>query len=391
MDVAPGRKPGLSPESGFDESDVGFLRRALTLARRGYGRTSPNPMVGAVLVRRGLVIGEGWHRRAGGPHAEIEALQQARRLGHEPAGATLYVTLEPCSTHGRTPPCTEALIASRIRRVVVGAADPNPRHAGRGFEFLRRAGLEVESGLLADECERLNETFNHWIVTRTPFVTLKAAMTLDGKLATVAGESKWITGERSRALGMRLRRGADAILVGVNTVLADDPSLTARPGPGEGRALASGRLRRVILDSRARTPTKARVVTDASRHLTILVCARAAPARRVTALQRVVRVMAAPADRNGRVDLPWLMRALGAEDITHLLVEGGSEVAASFVEARLVQRVALFYAPMVIGGKAAPRAVGGAGARSWDEVPGLDEVQWRRLGPDLFLTARVTR
>ena len=222
-------------------SDAHFMRLALRLARRGYGTTSPNPMVGAVLVKGGKIIGRGWHRRAGGPHAEIEALRDAQKRGHNPRGATLYVTLEPCCTHGRTPPCTEAIIAAGIKRVVVGAIDPNPKHAGKGFKILQRAGIAVKSFELASSRgsrsdsphrtatnARLNEAFNHWIVHRTPFVTVKAAMTLDGKIATASGESKWITGEKARAYGMKLRQGSDAILVGINTILADDPSLTVR-------------------------------------------------------------------------------------------------------------------------------------------------------------------
>ena len=196
------------------------MRLALRLARRGFGTTSPNPMVGAVLVKRGKIIGRGWHRRAGEAHAEIAALRDAQQHGHHPRGATLYVTLEPCCTHGRTPPCTEAIKAAGINRVVVGAVDPNPGHAGKGFKILQRAGIEVGHGILADECACLNEAFNHWVVHRTPFVTVKAAMTLDGKIATASGESKWITGESARAHGMKLRQGSDAILVGINTVLA---------------------------------------------------------------------------------------------------------------------------------------------------------------------------
>src|ERR1700733_10768074 len=186
-------------------------------------------MVGAVLVKAGKIIGGGWHRRAGLPHAEIEALRDAQKHGHDPRGATLYVTLEPCSTHGRTPPCTDAIIAAGIKRVVVGATDPNPNHAGQAFKILKRAGIETTHGILADECARLNEAFNHWIVHRTPFVTVKAAMTLDGKIATASGESRWITGPEARAYGMKLRQGMDAILVGVNTILCDDPMLTFRP------------------------------------------------------------------------------------------------------------------------------------------------------------------
>ena len=218
--------PGSGP-------DARFMRVALRLARRGYGATSPNPMVGAVLVQGGRVIGRGWHRRAGGPHAEIEALRDARGRGQAVKGATLYVTLEPCCTHGRTPPCTDAIRAAGISRVVAGAIDPNPRHAGRGFTRLREAGIAVTHGVLAGDCARLNEAFNHWIVRRTPFVTVKAGMTLDGKIATASGESRWITGEKARACGMKLRQGADAILVGINTVLADDPSLTVRNARSE--------------------------------------------------------------------------------------------------------------------------------------------------------------
>src|SRR5258706_15659543 len=227
-------------------TDLQLMRLALRLARRGTGATSPNPMVGAVLVQGGKIIGRGWHRRAGGPHAEIEALHDAQKHGHAPRGATLYVTLEPCSTDGRTPPCTEAIIAAGIKRVVIGATDPNPKHAGKGFKILKRAGIEVtrwgerprelkhgpsaapSRQKITGECVKLNEAFNHWIVHRLPFITVKTAMTLDGKIATASGESKWITGEKARAYGMKLRQGNDAMLVGVNTVLADDPRLPAR-------------------------------------------------------------------------------------------------------------------------------------------------------------------
>ncbi len=205
------------------------MRLGLQLAQRGYGATSPNPMVGAVLVRGGRILGRGWHHRAGLPHAEIEALRDAQKNGHNARGATLYVTLEPCSTHGRTPPCTEAIKAAGIKKVVIGATDPNPKHAGKAFKILRRAGIEVVHGILAEDCARLNEAFNHWIVHRTPFVTVKAGMTLDGKIATADGESRWITGEQARAYGMKLRGGMDAILAGVNTILLDDPMLTFRP------------------------------------------------------------------------------------------------------------------------------------------------------------------
>jgi diaminohydroxyphosphoribosylaminopyrimidine deaminase/5-amino-6-(5-phosphoribosylamino)uracil reductase len=366
--------------------DIRLMRRALALARHGYGVTSPNPMVGAVLVKGGKIIGQGRHHGAGGPHAEIEALRDAERRKNSLKGATLYVTLEPCCTHGRTPPCTNAIKAAGIKRVVVAATDPNPAHAGRGFRILRRTGIEVIHGVLADEAARLNEAFNHWIVHRTPFVTVKAAMTLDGKIATASGESKWITGEKARAEGMRLRAGSDAILVGVNTVLADDPSLTVRQGP---RSKVQGpRLRRIVLDSRARTPLKSKVIRDEFAALTTIVVGRSAPAKRVAALAKTVKVVRAPL-RNGCIDLHWLLRKLGGENVTNLLVEGGGEVNASFLLGGLAHRVAFFYAPRILGGRDAHKAVAGDGARSLGEVLNLTEVEWRRLGNDLVMTARV--
>ena len=369
--------------TGNDES---FMRPALALARRGYGTTSPNPMVGAVLVKGGRIIGQGWHHCAGEPHAEIEALRDAERRRNSPKGATLYVTLEPCCTHGRTPPCTVAIKAAGIKRVVVAAKDPNPKHAGRGFRILRRAGIEVEHGVLAEEATKLNEAFNHWIVQRTPFVTVKAAMTLDGKIATASGESKWITGEEARAEGMRLRAGSDAILVGVNTVLADDPSLTVRETPKT--KIQTSRLRRIVLDSQARTPLKAKVVSDEFAALTTIVVGKGAPARRIAALAKRAQVWTAPL-RGGRIDLRWVLKRLGGEKVTSLLVEGGGEVNASFLLGGFAQRVAFFYAPKILGGRDSRKAVAGEGARSLNEILNLCDVEWRRVGEDLMMTARV--
>ncbi len=414
------------------------MRQAIRLARRGYGATSPNPMVGAVLVKGGKIIGRGWHRHAGEPHAEIEALRDAQKRRYSTKSATLYVTLEPCCTHGRTPPCTEAIITAEIKRVVVGTTDPNPKHSGRAFKILRHAGIAIEpfgvprsrgkdnasrsnrlkAGLqtkLADECERLNEAFNHWIVHRRPFVTVKAAMTLDGKIATATGESKWITAEAARAHGMKLRQGADAILVGINTILADDPSLTFRtnadskgniehptsnrPSLGSyGPAGIQHRiLRRIILDSMARTPLAAKVVSDEFAALTTIVVSKYAPKNRVAALAKRVNVIVAPATKRRarsdapyqQIDLRWLMRKLGAENVTSLLVEGGGKVNASFLLGGLAQRVSFFYAPKILGGRDSRKAVAGEGARSLAEVVRLRDVEWKRLGPDLLLTARV--
>jgi diaminohydroxyphosphoribosylaminopyrimidine deaminase/5-amino-6-(5-phosphoribosylamino)uracil reductase len=361
-------------------SNAQFMRLAFHLAKRGFGRTSPNPMVGAVLVKNGKIIGQGWHHRAGEPHAEIEALRSAKE---NPRGATLFVTLEPCCTHGRTPPCTDAIIAAGLKRVVVAALDSNPAHWGKGLKILQKAGISVRHGLLAGQELRLNEAFRHWIVHRTPFVTVKAAMSLDGKIATRAGQSQWITGPEARACGMTLRTGADAILVGVNTIVADDPALTPRqPGFGDKR------LRRIVLDPTGRIPLRSKVIVDKFAALTTVVVTRAIPPRRLTALRRRVRVLQAPA-QNGGMDLPWLLGKLGRDQVTSLLVEGGGETNASFLLQHLAHRVAFFYAPMVLGGRDAPKAVAGGGLPDLASRIILRDVQWRRLGGDLLLTARA--
>ena len=396
-----------------------FMRLALRLARRGYGATSPNPMVGAVLVKGGKIIGRGWHRRAGSPHAEIEAIRDAQKRDHNPKGATLYVTLEPCCTHGRTPPCTDAIIAAGIQRVVTGTTDPNPKHAGKAFKILQRAGIRVDwwgertreplqdkryrngswgdspQQQLANECARLNEAFNHWIVHRTPFVTVKAAMTLDGKIATATGESKWITGEKARAYGMKLRQGADAILTGINTVLADDPALTVRRKKADGTSQTIKPIRRIVLDSLARTPLQAKVVSDQFASTTTIVVSKRAPENRIAALSRRVNVIVAPvakapiSNRQMAIDLSWLLQKLGSENIVHLLVEGGGEVNASFLLGGYAQRVAFFYAPRILGGRDALKAVAGEGVKSLPEAPQLREIEWKRIGEDLMMTARL--
>jgi diaminohydroxyphosphoribosylaminopyrimidine deaminase/5-amino-6-(5-phosphoribosylamino)uracil reductase len=387
-------------------TDHDYMRLALAFARRGYGTTSPNPMVGAILVKRGRIIGRGWHHRAGEPHAEIEALDKA---GNGAArGSTLYVTLEPCCTHGRTPPCTDAIIAAGIRRVVVGTVDPNPRHSGRAFALLRRAGVGVTHGVLAQDCARLNEAFNHWIVHRTPLVTVKAAMTLDGKIATASGESKWITGERARAFGMKLRQGADAILVGINTILADDPALTVHAVNARGKGHGEKSLKRIVLDSHARTPLNARVVSDRHASMTTIVVSKAAPEARVRALAKRVNVIVAPFEGTssktplrsgagskrrvpaGRLKLAWVLKRLGAEDVISLLVEGGGEVNGSFLMRGLAHRIAFFYAPKVLGGRDSRKAVAGEGAKSWEEIIRLDQLRWQRLGVDWLLSARCS-
>jgi diaminohydroxyphosphoribosylaminopyrimidine deaminase/5-amino-6-(5-phosphoribosylamino)uracil reductase len=368
------------------------MRLALRLAAKGYGSTSPNPMVGAVLVQRGKIIGTGWHHQAGQPHAEIEALSDAKRHHRKTAGATLYITLEPCCTHGRTPPCTDAIKAAGIKRVVIGAIDPNPVHSGKSLTLLGRAGLKVTHGLLASEATRCNEAFNHWIVCGTPFVTVKAGMSLDGKIATAAGESKWITSPRARAYGMKLRKGADAILVGVNTILADNPKLTwrgrdLRAKSRPANAIKQKLLRRIVLDSHARTPPSAAVVSDRFAVNTIIVVTRAAPQKRVAALAAQGNVWVAPA-RRGRIDLNWLLQRLGREQVTNLLVEGGGEINGAFLGQKLAHRVVFFYGPRIIGGTHSIKGVGGEGFNNLKQAIRLRDVQWRWTGPDLMLSAR---
>ena len=379
-------------------ADEKFMRFALRFARRGYGTTSPNPTVGAFLVRGNKIIGRGRTAPPGGPHAEIQALRDAEKHGRDSRGATLYVTLEPCCTHGRTPPCTDAIIAAGIKRVVAGATDPNPKHHGKGFAILKRAGLDVSAGILRDECARFNEAFHHWVVRRLPLVTVKAAMTLDGKIATANGESKWITGEKAREFGMRLRRGSDAILVGINTVLADDPSLTVRNKRNVRQPTSDNQnpgLRRIVLDSLARTPLTARVVSDGFTELTTIVVTNRAPRKHIAALAKRVNVLVAPSIKStGRealpvVDLRWLLRKLGAENVTSLLVEGGGEVNGSFLFGGLAQRVAFFYAPKILGGRDSRKGVAGDGVTQLSNGLKLTDVEWRKLGTDLLLTARV--
>lgn len=369
------------------EPDQKFMREALRLARKATGATSPNPMVGAVIVKHGIVIGRGYHHRAGQPHAEVEALRDTQKRGANPKGATIYVTLEPCCTHGRTPPCSDAIIAAGIKRVVVAATDPNPAHAGRAFKLLRAAGIEVTEGVLAHEATELNRAFNHWITHRTPLVTLKAAMTLDGKTATASGESKWITSEAARAYAMKLRAAHDAILVGVNTVIHDDPNLTIRFTKGKAPDKLHG-FRRLILDPQARTPLTAKVVTDAQKHLTTIVVSKTASTKRVAALSKLVRVVTVPSTSSG-LNLRGLLKRLGKEEVTSLLVEGGGETVAHFVEKRLAHRIAFFYAPKILGGRTARTGVAGIGAQRWADVLKLKNLQWRQLPPDLLLTADV--
>ena len=362
--------------------DLAWMTRALELAALGAGLTAPNPVVGAVLVRDGQAVGEGSHLRAGGPHAEAAALAAA---GPRARGATCYVTLEPCAHHGRTPPCADALVAAGVARVVVACPDPDPRVDGRGIGRLRAAGVEVVTGVAEPAARALNRAFLHRVTTGRPHVTLKAAMTLDGKIAAVDGESRWITGEAARAHAHRLRFESDAILVGLGTVLADDPQLTVR-----GPDLPAKEPLRVVADSRLRVPAGARLFTAGDPARAIVACAAPAPAGPAAALRaRGARVLELPAD-GGRVELRALLSELAQLDVLGVLVEGGAELAGGLLDAGLVDRVAFFVAPRLLGGRSAPGPVGGSG-RALKAAVSLSGVTCRPVGEDLLVEGDVAR
>jgi diaminohydroxyphosphoribosylaminopyrimidine deaminase / 5-amino-6-(5-phosphoribosylamino)uracil reductase len=356
--VAKARRPASAG------SDARMMRRALALAARGLGETNPNPVVGCVVARRGRVLGEGFHRRAGGPHAEVEALGRA---GAAARGATLYVTLEPCAHHGRTPPCAPLVRDSGVRRVVAAVRDPDPRVAGRGLALLRAAGLRVEAGLLAGEATALNSRFLTAARRGRPFVLLKAAITLDGRIATAGGASKWITSPAQRRQARWLRRLHDAVLVGIGTVLADDPVLL--PQPRTRRPFA-----RVVLDTRLRLPPASRLVRSASATAPVLVLTAVKTGARRRALEaRGVQVVSV-ASRGGRLDPSAALAALGKRGIASVVVEGGSEVLGSFLAARLVDEVALFRAPLLLGGRGSKGAFGGRNPRSIRDAMRLEPL-----------------
>ena len=353
------------------------MQRALALARRAAGAVSPNPAVGAVVVRDGRVVGEGHTQPPGQAHAEVVALRQA---GARAAGATLYTTLEPCSHYGRTPPCTQAVIDAGIAEVRSAIADPNPRVNGAGHARLRDAGIVVRVGEGAEEAAEIIEAYAKHVVTGLPFVTAKFAVSLDGKIATSGGESRWITGERARAYAHELRAASDAVMVGIGTALADDPQLTARDA--EGRPLPR-QPSRVVVDSGGRLPTAARMLAEPGE--TIVAVARPS-AGRVRALERAgAVVLPAPSADGDAVDLAALLDELGRRDVTSVLAEGGGALLGSLFDARLVDKVVGFVAPVIIGGADAPTPVAGEGATSMAGVTRLARVRTRTLDGDVVV------
>lgn len=365
----------------FLSYDEKYMRLAMQLAGNAIGRTSPNPLVGAVIVKDNRVVGCGWHRKAGTPHAEVHALNQAGELAQ---GADVYVTLEPCAHYGKTPPCAKALVEAKVKNVYGGLLDVNPKVAGKGFKILEDAGIHVEYGFLQDELRKQNEVFFKWIEHKKPFVVLKAAMTLDGKIATETGQSKWITNETSRAYGYKLRDIYDGIMVGINTVIEDNPMLTARVDGGKNPI-------RIVVDSSLKIDINANVVQDKSAK-TIIATTDKADKDKILKLQaQDVDVIVVDKDKNDKVDIEKLLDILGQQNICSILVEGGATLSGSFVAKKLVDKVYFFIAPKIVGGKEAKTPVAGTGILNLQEALALKDIQIEKLEEDILIIGRVDK
>ena len=359
-----------------ETNDMKFMRRALVLARKGVGRTSPNPVVGCVIVKDGVIVGEGWHKKAGTPHAEIHALNVA---GDAARGADVYVTLEPCCHTGATPPCTDALIKAGVRRVVAGMRDPNPRVSGGGLTALNQAGIETGCGLLEGECRAINLPFIKHTTTGLPYVTYKCAMTLDGKIASITGESRWISCEESRKYVHRMRSHNDAVMVGVDTILADNPQLTVRHVKGRNPL-------RIIVDSTLRTPTTVDILSGALARKTIIACTEEDVSIHQRYLLNGASVLVC-SSHEGRVDLRELLEKLGKLGVQSILLEGGSRLAGDALTRGLIDECVFFYAPKVIGSDGfSPFAI--TGITDMSHSLAFTNLSMRRLGSDIVVTAR---
>lgn len=357
--------------------DIHYMQHAITLAKKGCGWVNPNPMVGAVIVKDGVMIGQGYHEQYGQLHAERNAL---KNCSGSPEGATLYVTLEPCCHYGKTPPCTEAIIESKIRRVVIGSSDPNPLVAGKGVTILRSHGIEVIEGILKEECDQLNEVFFHYIQTKTPYVIMKYAMTMDGKIATHTNKSKWITGEAARNQVQKDRHRYSGIMVGIRTVLLDDPLLTCRI-PGMKNPI------RIICDTNLRIPLTSQIVRTASNVPTIIVTCCTDINRHKALLQSGCQILLTPL-RDGHVDLQYLMRKLGEQKIDSILLEGGGRLNWSALQQGIVQKIQTYLAPKLFGGTAAS-PVTGMGIDDPNESILLSPPVIRTIGDDILLESEV--
>ena len=357
--------------------DQDYMNLAINVAKAGVGQTTPNPVVGAIIVNEGRVVGIGAHLKAGEPHAEVHAIRMA---GEKAQNATAYVTLEPCSHHGKTPPCADLLITSKVKRVVVATTDPNPLVAGKGIAKLKAAGIEVEVGVCKEQADALNSVFFHYLEKKRPYITLKSATTLDGKIATVTGESKWITGEDARQDVHLYRSIHDAILVGVNTVLADNPSLTTRLPNGTGKNPI-----RVILDSKLRTPLDSQIVNDGKAETWIIVSNQVNQEKiNEFSGKKGVRIIQL---QEANLAISTMLTRLGEEGITSIFVEGGAEVNGSFLKEKAINQVIVYLAPKLFGGKQAPTAIGGSGIESIDDSLQLTITSVEQLGEDVKIIA----
>jgi len=355
-----------------------WMRLALALAKKGEGKVSPNPMVGAVLVKNNKLIAKGYHRYFGGPHAEIETLRKAK---DKAKGATLYITLEPCSHYGKTPPCTQAIIGAGVRKVIAATIDPNPLNSGRGIRILRENGIKTEVGICEEKAKKLNEAFFKFIREKIPFVVVKAGVSLDGKIATFTGKSKWITTQKSREAAHKLRNKFDAILVGINTVIKDDPELL----PPSGR-----KFLRVILDSRLRVPLSSKVLKDQKKAPTLIFTTPKANLKKMRILKNE-GIKIDVVEKKDKVPLKKVLSYLGELGVISLLVEGGAEIIGSFFEENLVDKIYLFISPRIIGGKNSLSWVGGKGIDSLDKSPKLRISSLKRIDEDIFLEGYILK
>ena len=363
----------------MNELDIRFMKEALRLAKKGLGRTSPNPAVGAVIVRKGHIIASGCHKKAGGDHAEVEALSMLG--GKAEASDTMYVNLEPCNHYGRTPPCTMAILKSGLKKVVIGMLDPNPGVRGGGAEFLLKKGIEIKSGVLESECRRLNEAFIKYIITGRPFVIAKSGLTMDGWSATSTGHSKWVTGDQSRNFVHRLRNSVDGVLVGVGTIIADNPSLTARIGNRRGRDPI-----RIIVDTHLRIPQDAKVLNLDSDSITLLATGKDVKPGLLKKIEREgVSIVRCPI-KDGKVDLNSLMIELGRRSMTSLMVEGGSSIMGSMIREMLIDKFYIFKAPRIFGGDDGFPMARGEGPVMMDKSLMIRDIRTRRFGDDILVT-----
>jgi diaminohydroxyphosphoribosylaminopyrimidine deaminase/5-amino-6-(5-phosphoribosylamino)uracil reductase len=365
--------------------DNRFMKMALDLAKKGEGFTSPNPMVGAVIVKDGKIVGKGYHQAAGKAHAEVNAVDDAGALAK---GATLYVTLEPCNHIGRTPPCTEKIISAGIRRVVAAMTDPNPEVTGGGLDYLKSRGISITSGVCEPQAKRLNEAFIKYVRTKRPFTIVKCAATLDGRIATKTGDSRWVSGEESRRFVHRLRHAVDAIMVGIGTVEKDDPSLTARIAIPPKRFKPKDPTR-IVLDTRLRIPEKAKLLRLHSHSDTILVTGPSVSGDKKSKLEKNgVAIIESPV-KNGLIDLDRLMDRLGSMNVTSLLIEGGGRVIASALSAGIVDKIYFFYAPKILGGDDGIPICKGPGAEKMNQCIPVKNIKVHRFGNDVMIEGYI--